>query len=54
VIEPPATAADDRPEFVALVKAALLEVAVLLHDCTDDFTVVGGVVPTLLIDASAT
>jgi hypothetical protein len=50
--EPPSTAAGYRPEFVALVKAALLEVAVLLHDCTDDFTVVGGVVPTLLIDAT--
>ena len=42
--DPPTTAADYRPEFVALVKAALLEVAVLLHDCIDDFAVVGGAI----------
>jgi len=42
--DPPTTAADYRPEFVALVKATLVEVAVLLHDCIDDFVVVGGVI----------
>ncbi|MCK4415301.1 MAG: hypothetical protein KAY32_17340 [Candidatus Eisenbacteria sp.] len=48
--EKPATAAGYRGEHVALVRATCLYVATKLGDLIDDLVVVGGLVPSLLID----
>jgi hypothetical protein len=51
--EKPATAAGYRGEHVALVRAACLYVATKLGDLMNDLVVVGGLVPSLLIDQGA-
>ena len=48
--EKPTTAAGYRSEHVALVRATCLYVATKLGDLMDDLVVVGGLVPSLLID----
>lgn len=46
-------ARDYRPEFTDAVHAACLHLATILGDFLDDIVIVGGLVPTLLIDQSA-
>jgi hypothetical protein len=46
----PTTAAGYRPEFLEHVRATCLYVATKLGDLMDDMVVVGGLVPSLLID----
>ena len=46
----PTTAAGYRPEHVALVWSTCLYVATKLGDLMDDIVVVGGLVPSLLVD----
>lgn len=46
----PGTATAYKPEHVALVRATCLYVATKLGDLTDDLVVVGGLVPSLLVD----
>jgi hypothetical protein len=48
--EKPMTAAGYRGEYLALVRATCLYVATKLGDVMDDLVVVGGLVPSLLID----
>lgn len=48
--EKPGRASDYRREHVALVRATCLYVATKLGDLTDDLVVVGGLVPSLLVD----
>ncbi len=50
MVDKPPTAADYRAEHVALVRATCLYVATKLGDLMDDVVVVGGLVPSLLID----
>ena len=49
----PTTAAGYKPEQVELVRAACLYVATILGDLIDDLVVIGGLVPSLLIDQTA-
>lgn len=51
--EKPPVASGYNAEQAAHVRATLLYVATLLQDLVDDYTVVGGVVPSLLIDQAA-
>ena len=51
--EKPKRAADYPSEQVALVRAVCLYVATELGDLMDDLVVVGGLVPSLLIDPGA-
>lgn len=48
--EKPTTAAGYAPEYVELVRATCLYVATKLGDLTDDLVVVGGLVPSLIVD----
>jgi hypothetical protein len=48
--EKPTTAADYAPEYVERVRATCLYVATKLGDLTDDLVVVGGLVPSLIVD----
>jgi hypothetical protein len=48
--EKPATAAGSRGEHIARVRATCLYVATKLGDLVDELVVVGGLVPSLLID----
>lgn len=49
----PATAAGYRPEQTTRVRSMLLYVATKIGDLLDDVVVVGGLVPSLLIDATS-
>ena len=49
----PTTAAGYHPEYLALVRSTCLYVATRLGDLMDDTVVVGGLVPSLLIDQGA-
>ena len=49
----PTTAAGYRPEYLELVRSTCLYVATKLGDLMDDTVVVGGLVPSLLIDQAA-
>ena len=51
--EKPTTAAGYRSEHLALVRATCLFIATKLGDLMDDLVVVGGLVPSLLIDQEA-
>lgn len=46
----PATSAGYRPEQVALVKSTCLYIATKLGDFMEDLVVIGGLVPSLLVD----
>lgn len=46
----PTTAAGYAPEMVTLVRSACLYLATKLGDLMDEIVVVGGLVPSLLID----
>jgi hypothetical protein len=46
----PTTASGYAPEYVELVRATCLYVATKLGDLTDDLVVVGGLVPSLIVD----
>lgn len=48
--EKPTTAEGYAPEYVTLVRATCLYVATKLGDLTDDLVVVGGLVPSLIVD----
>jgi len=48
--EKPTTAAGYRREHLALVRATCLYIATKLGDLMDDLVVVGGLVPSLLLD----
>ena len=48
--EKPTTAAGYRREHLALVRATCLCIATKLGDLMDDLVVVGGLVPSLLVD----
>ena len=48
--EKPTTAAGYAPEYVKLVRATCLYVATKLGDLMDDLVVVGGLVPSLIVD----
>jgi hypothetical protein len=48
--EMPTTATGYAPEYVELVRATCLYVATKLGDLTDDLVVVGGLVPSLIVD----
>ena len=48
--EKPTTAAGYAPEYVELVRATCLYVATKLGDLMDDLVVVGGLVPSLIVD----
>lgn len=48
--EKPTTATGYAPEYVELVRATCLYVATKLGDLTDDLVVVGGLVPSLIVD----
>lgn len=48
--EKPTVASGYAPEYVELVRATCLYVATKLGDLTDDLVVVGGLVPSLLVD----
>jgi hypothetical protein len=50
VAEKPTTAAGYKGEYLGLVRATCLYVATKLGDLMDDLVVVGGLVPSLLID----
>ncbi len=50
MVEKPATAAGYRGEHIDLVRATCLYLATKLGDLMDDLVIVGGLVPTLLID----
>jgi len=52
VIVKPTRASDYAPKQVALVRAVCLLIATKLGDLMDEFVVVGGLVPSLLIDQS--
>ncbi len=49
----PTAAADYRPEHVELVRATCLYAATKLGDLMDELVVVGGLVPSLLVDQAA-
>jgi hypothetical protein len=49
VADKPKTAAEYRPEMVEVVRSTCLQVAVVLGDLMDEVTIVGGLVPTLLV-----
>jgi len=48
--EEPITASDYSPEMLTLVRQTCLYVATVLGDLLEDLVIVGGLVPTLLID----
>ncbi len=48
--EKPTTADGYAPEYVTLVRATCLYVATKLGDLTDDLVVIGGLVPSLIVD----
>lgn len=48
--EKPTTATGYAPEYVELVRATCLYLATNLGDLTDDLVVVGGLVPSLIVD----
>ena len=48
--EKPTTAAGDTPDQVARVKSTCWYLATKLRDLMDELVVVGGLVPSLLID----
>lgn len=50
MVDKPTTAAGYRGEYVALVRATCLYLATKLGDLMDELVVVGGLVPSLLID----
>lgn len=50
----PRYAADYHPSYLALVRAALLQVALVLNDHLDAIVVVGGVVPSLIVPIDGT
>jgi hypothetical protein len=52
MINKPTTAADYTPEMVTLVRRTCLYLATKLGDLMDEIVVVGGLVPSLLIDQS--
>lgn len=52
--EKPQTASGYRPEHVALVKQTCLYVATILCDLMDEITIIGGLVPPLLIPQGET
>ncbi|MDD4996523.1 MAG: hypothetical protein PHI99_00065 [Syntrophales bacterium] len=49
MIEKPRSASDYSPEYVRYIKQTLLYMAAVLEEHLDDFVVVGGLVPSLLI-----
>jgi len=51
--EKPATALRYTAEQNQLVRATCLYLATILGDCIDDVVIVGGLVPSLLIDQDA-
>ena len=52
MIAKPTRASDYAPEQVALVRAVCLFIATKLGDLMDELVVVGGLVPSLIIDQS--